>query len=180
MRQCPCAHKQKRRHFHAKTARANLYVYIWLGARDLYIDRAHTALDIFRFIFFFLLFLSLDKKILTPTHSCLIKFLKKCHKGRIVQVLYATLSWACFFFVCACFVNIQVPCPHSITYVKFCTSRLCMKMSYFLFVRAWAMPRILYLSCGVPFPVWTPDNISGLISVVPWLLRWEVIKKKFR
>ena len=37
--------------------------------------------------------------------------------------------------------------------VKFCTSRLCMKMSSFLFVRAWAMPRILYLSCGVPFPV---------------------------
>ena len=36
---------------------------------------------------------------------------------------------------------------------------------------AWAIPRILYLSCGVPFPVWTPDNISGLISVVPWLLR---------
>ena len=51
------------------------------------------------------------------------------------------------------------------------TSRLCMKMLSFLFVHAWAMPRILYLSCGVPFPVWTPDNISGLISVVQWLLR---------
>ena len=42
-------------------------------------------------------------------------------------------------------------------------SRLCMKMSSFLFVRACAMPRILYLSCGIPFPVWTPDNISGNI-----------------
>ena len=61
-------------------------------------------------------------------------------------------------------------------------SRLCMKISSFLFVRTWewAMPRILYLSCGIPFPVWTPDNISGLISVVPWLLRWEAIKKKIR
>ena len=56
-------------------------------------------------------------------------------------------------------------------------SHLCIKMSFFLFVRAWAMPRILYLSCGVPFPVWTPDNISGLISVVLWLLRLEVINK---
>ena len=55
--------------------------------------------------------------------------------------------------------------------VQFCSSRLCIKMSSFLFVRAWAMPRILYLSCGVPFPVWTPVNISGLISVVLWLLR---------
>ena len=70
------------------------------------------------------------------------------------------------------------PLPHSNINVKFCTSRLCMKMSSLLFVRAWAMPRISYLSCGVPFSVWTPDNISGLISVVLWLLRWEVIKKK--
>ena len=53
----------------------------------------------------------------------------------------------------------------------------CMKMLSFLFVQAWAIPRTSYLSCGVPFPFWTPDNISGLISVVLWLLRWEVIKK---
>ena len=32
-------------------------------------------------------------------------------------------------------------------------SHLCIKMSSFLFVCAWAMPRILYLSCGIPFPV---------------------------
>ena len=32
-------------------------------------------------------------------------------------------------------------------------SRLCMKMLIFLFVRACAMQRILYLSCGIPFPV---------------------------
>ena len=32
MRHCPCAHKQKRRHFHAKTTRANLYMY--LGVRQ--------------------------------------------------------------------------------------------------------------------------------------------------
>ena len=51
------------------------------------------------------------------------------------------------------FVNVQVPCPHSIIYVKFCTCRLCMKMLSFLFVRACAMPRILFLSCGIPFPV---------------------------
>ena len=79
-----------------------------------------------------------------------------------------------------CFVNVQVPCPHSKINVKFCPSRLCMKMSSFLFMLTWAMPRISYLSCGVPFPVWTPDNISGLISVVLWLLRWEVIKKKIQ
>ena len=28
-----------------------------------------------------------------------------------------------------------------------------MKMSSFLFVRPWALPRILNLSCGIPFPV---------------------------
>ena len=76
-----------------------------------------------------------------------------------------------------CFVNVQVPRPHSNIYVKLCNSRLCMKMSSFLFLRTWAMPRVLYLSCGVPFPVWTPDNISGLISVVLWLSRCEVIKE---
>ena len=61
--------------------------------------------------------------------------------------------------------------------VKIWPSRLWMKMSSFLFVCAWAMQCILYLSCGIPFPVWTPDNISGLTSVVVWLSRWEVIKK---
>ena len=55
--------------------------------------------------------------------------------------------------------------------------RLCMKMSSFLFVRVCAMPRISYLLCEVPFPVWTPDDISGLISVVPSLSREELSKK---
>ena len=39
------------------------------------------------------------------------------------------------------------------------------------------MPQILYSTRWIPFLVWTLDNISGLISVVPWLSRWEVIKK---
>ena len=92
---------------------------------------------------------------------------KKCRKAEYVQRR-------------VCFVNVQVPCPHSNIYVKLCTSRLCIKMSSFLFVRGCAMPRILYLSCEVPFPVWTPDDISGLISVVPWLSREELSKKNCR
>ena len=36
-----CAHKQKRRHFHAKTTSAKLYIYMGLGLRCLYIDKAH-------------------------------------------------------------------------------------------------------------------------------------------
>ena len=47
--------KQKRRHFHAKTTIAKLYIYIGVEARDLYIDEAYTALDIFRFVAFLLL-----------------------------------------------------------------------------------------------------------------------------
>ena len=46
-------HKQKRRHFHAKTTSAKLYYCIGVRSRDLYIDEAHTALDIFRFAAFF-------------------------------------------------------------------------------------------------------------------------------
>ena len=46
--------KQKKRHLYAKTTNAKLYIYIGVGARDLYIDEAHTALDIFRFAAFFL------------------------------------------------------------------------------------------------------------------------------
>ena len=38
-------------------------------------------------------------------------------------------------------------------------------MSSFMFVRAWAMPRILYLSWGIPFQVWTPGIISDLTGV---------------
>ena len=36
------------------------------------------------------------------------------------------------------------------------------------------MPRILNLPYGVPFPVWTPDNFSGLISVVLWLCQAQL------
>ena len=32
---------------------AKLYIYIGVGSRDLFIDKAHTALDIFRFAVFF-------------------------------------------------------------------------------------------------------------------------------
>ena len=32
---------------------AKLYIYIGVEARDLYIDEAHTALEIFRFVVFF-------------------------------------------------------------------------------------------------------------------------------
>ena len=53
MQHCPCAHKQKRRHFHAKTTSTKLYIYIELGSKDLFIDKAHTTLDIFRFAVFF-------------------------------------------------------------------------------------------------------------------------------
>ena len=35
-----------------------------------------------------------------------------------------------------CFINVPVPWPHSNINIKFCTSRLCMKMLSFLFVHA--------------------------------------------
>ena len=53
MQHFPCAHKLKRRHFHAKTTRAKLYIYDGVGLRDLFIDEAHMALDTFRFVVFF-------------------------------------------------------------------------------------------------------------------------------
>ena len=54
---------QKRRHFYAKTTSVKLYIYIGVGARDLYIDKAHTALDIFRFaVFFFYKLIKLTDK----------------------------------------------------------------------------------------------------------------------
>ena len=92
---------------------------------------------------------------------------KKCRKAKYVQRR-------------VCFVNVQFPWPHSNTYVKLCTSHLCMKLLSFLFVHTWAMPHILYLSCGIPFPVWTPGIISGLTSVMAWLSWGEVIKKNDR
>ena len=46
------------------------------------------------------------------------------------------------------FVNVQVPCPPFIIYVKFCTSRICMKMSSFLYARPCTIPHILYFQCG--------------------------------
>ena len=49
----PRHNRQKRGHFYAKTTSAKLYIYIGVGSRDLFIEKAHTALDIFRFAVFF-------------------------------------------------------------------------------------------------------------------------------
>ena len=57
MRHCPCVNKQKRRHLHAKTSSAKLYIYIGVGSRDLFI----AALDIFRIAF-------------SPPACCLVRF----------------------------------------------------------------------------------------------------------
>ena len=48
--------KQKRQNFHTKTTCVKLYIYIIGEARNLYIDEACTALDIFPFAIFFYLF----------------------------------------------------------------------------------------------------------------------------
>ena len=47
---------QKRRHFYVKMTYAKLNIYIGVGARNLYINEAHKALDIFRFAVFLFLF----------------------------------------------------------------------------------------------------------------------------
>ena len=44
-----------------------------------------------------------------------------------------------------CFVNVQLSLHENVVFF------------------VWAMPRILYLSCGIPFPVWMPGIISGLM-----------------
>ena len=51
MRHCPCANKQKGRHFHAKTTSAKLDIYIGVWSRDLFIDEAFTVLGIFPVFF---------------------------------------------------------------------------------------------------------------------------------
>ena len=56
--------------------------------------------------------------------------------------------------------GLLVPCPCSVIHAKFCTSHLCMKMLYFLYVFACAMPCILYLLCGILFPVGTLITFS--------------------
>ena len=74
-----CAHKQKRRHFHAKTTSAKLYIYIGVGSRNLFIDEAHTALGIFRVFF----------PCMLPTPLCGIFFVKPPNgiKSREPQVV---------------------------------------------------------------------------------------------
>ena len=70
--------------------------------------------------------------------------------------------------------------PQSTICQPLCVLCIYMKMLSFLFLRAWAMPHVLHLSCGIPFPVKTPGIISRLTSVKVWLSRWEVIKKNFK
>ena len=49
----PMREQTEKTTFYAKTTSAKLYIYIGLGARDMFIDEAHMALDIFRFAVFF-------------------------------------------------------------------------------------------------------------------------------
>ena len=70
----------------------------------------------------------------TQSRPCLVETIKinKKDKGRIGGAVGNLFSAVCALSI---------------------YSRLCMKMSSFLFVRACAMPRLLNLSCGIPFPV---------------------------
>ena len=61
-----------------------------------------------------------------------------------------------------CFVYLQSPLHENLS---------------FLFVRTRAMSHIIYLSCGIPFPVKTPSIIFGLTSVVVWLSREKSSRK---
>ena len=54
---------------------------------------------------------------------------------------------------------------------KLNNSRLCIKISSFLYACTCAMPRLLCSTRRIIFSVRTPDNISGLISVFLWLLK---------
>ena len=47
-----------------------------------------------------------------------------------------------------CTFGLLVPHPHSLIHVKLCTSRICMKMSSFLYARPCTIPRILYFQRG--------------------------------
>ena len=47
-----CTHKE-RQHFHAQTTSLKIYMYMGVEKGDLYIDEAHTAMDIFHFVVFF-------------------------------------------------------------------------------------------------------------------------------
>ena len=73
----PCANKQKRLHFNAKTTSAKLYIYIGVGS--LFIDEAHMALGIFPVFFpcmlptslcgiFYFSYLSIHKRINKKNH----------------------------------------------------------------------------------------------------------------
>ena len=87
MRHCPCAHKQKRRHFHTKTTSSKLYIHIGVGATDLHIDKAHTALDIFHFAAFFNKYLTCIFENTQAFYATICKLLSiillHCHKDHL-------------------------------------------------------------------------------------------------
>ena len=120
----------------------------------------------------------------TENFTFILTFLaKKCRKGGMVQALYAIQALAFFFWWIRIFLGGGLSCfvgNYSYIYVKLNNGRLCNYMLSFLYVCTCAMPRISYSTCWIIFPVWAPDIISGLISVVPWLSRREVIKKKYQ
>ena len=72
------------------------------------------------------------------------------HHGSACDHLKKTYSKVEYVQRRVCFVNVKSALHENVV---------------FLFVLAWAMLCISYLSCGIPFPVWMPGIISGLTSV---------------
>ena len=86
-----------------------------------------------------------------------------------VRALYEEIGWvgAQPFYLGGGGIKINFG-SHSNIYVKICPSRLCIKMSSFLFMRTWEITRTLYVSCGIPFLVLTSDKTRhGLQSQTP-------------
>ena len=88
----PCAHTQKRLHYYANATRAKLYIYIGIGARDLYIDQAQ-ALDIFRFA------VSFVTSMISGNHLEMYQFsLKICVLSKFLYVLVPVVTFLIMSF----------------------------------------------------------------------------------
>ena len=68
---------------------AKLYIYIGVGARDLYIDEAHKALDIFRFAAFFTLhFITSERNVVIELYYNATKSMYSPHHVMLLQNVF--------------------------------------------------------------------------------------------
>ena len=151
-------HKEKRRHFHAKTTSAKLNIYIEVGSRDLFIDKAHTVLDILPAccLVCFAAFFNLRRFLARPMHVPCTNYERPVHTHACPMNTLCTARAH----------PMRAPCiPHTVHKINWTLGFMQFISQHFIIL--WKIGHRVYIGCVQ----YAPNEIQHFCCVITQLVK---------